>query len=120
MTITEGESNATGYSSCDILAGCDPPFRTKQARAVRMFLPVWAGRLLGRYALNRGTILLDCFDPISEPLSKLFVSLDLGFHWLIRTSSDTTGLLRSVELGVLAGGPKKKVTIEIRRSFNSR
>jgi hypothetical protein len=65
------------------------------------------------YALNRGTILLDCFDPISEPLSKLFVLLDLGFHGLIRTSSDTTGLLRSVELGVLAGGPKKKVTIVI-------
>lgn len=43
----------------------------------------------------------------SKPLSKLFVLLDLGFHWLIRTSSDTTGLLRSVELGVLAGGPKK-------------
>ena len=80
-----------------------------------MFLPVYAGRLLGPYALNRGTILLDYFDPISEPLSKLFVLLDHGFHWQVRTNSHATGLLRSVELGVLTGGAKKKLTIEIRR-----
>lgn|SRR5215469_369652 len=113
----KGNRHRTAYSSCEIPAGCDRAFLTKQAQAVRVFVPVYAGRLLGPYALNRGTILLDYFDPLSEPLSKLCVLLDLGFHWLVRTNGHITGLLRSVELGVLAGGAQKKLTIETREVY---
>jgi hypothetical protein len=73
-----------------------------------MFWPIDAGRLLGPFGLNRGTILLDCFDPISEPLSELFVLLDVGFHWLVRTTGILPGLLWAVELGILVVGAPKK------------
>lgn len=73
-----------------------------------MFWRAYAGRLLGMSALIRGTILLDCFDPISEPPSKLFVVLDLGFHSLVGRTVILPGLLRPVELVILAGGAPKK------------
>jgi hypothetical protein len=55
----------------------------------------------GRMHSTEARYLLGYFDPIAEPLSKFFVLLDLGFHWLVRTISQTTGLLWSVELWVL-------------------
>ena len=56
-------------------------FGRRQIGAVRMFLLVCAGCLLGQFPLNRVTILPDYCDPISYPPSK-FVFLVLGCHRL--------------------------------------
>ena len=77
--------------------------------AVRMFLPVCAACILGQYALNRDTTLLDHGDPISKPVSKRCVFLDFGCHGLSRANIHTTGLLGAVELGVLTGRTQKEL-----------
>ena len=68
-----------------------------------MLLPVGAAGILGWYALNTRTILLDYCEPLSKPVSKCCVFLDLGCHGLSRANIHTTGLLREVELEVLTG-----------------
>jgi hypothetical protein len=59
---------------------CYAQFRANHICAVRIFLAVWAGCILGYYVPNRGAILLDCCDPISEPVSERFVFFDLARH----------------------------------------
>jgi hypothetical protein len=75
--LRRGDDHRTGYSSCDVPARFDPPFRVKQLCALRIFLPICGRRVLAYCALNRGTVLLNCCDPVSEPLSQLFIFVEL-------------------------------------------
>lgn len=57
--------------------------------AVGTFLVIWAGCVLRRCALQTGTTLMDYCHPISEPIVKCLVFLDLGCHGFLRTTIDT-------------------------------
>ena len=98
--LRRGNGHRTGYSSCHVPVGCGPPFRAKQVCTVRMFLPVWAGCLLGRCVLNRGPVSPDYCEPISQPLSKLFVFLDLGYQGLLLVSLAASILLLNNEQAI--------------------